>query len=140
MPQLDQLIWINLCLNNTLFFWIIYYIVIRIVLLKSNILLYIRNGLKEDTFINIYIKINSIYFNNFEFIKNEIINIFFFNKRRFILNIFNLFGKYKDIINNNIFSISHVINNNNYLFTNNYYYFNYYFYCTKEYNKIICKV
>jgi hypothetical protein len=69
MPQLDPLIWINLCYNNTLFFWVIYYIVIRIVLIKTNTVFYIRNSLKEYSFLNTnnYL-FNNYYYNNYYYL------------------------------------------------------------------------
>jgi len=126
MPQLDPLIWINLCYNNTLFFWVIYYIVIRIVLIKTNTVFYIRNSLKEYSFLNTSIKINNLYSFNFIFIKKEINNIFILNKKRYLINIFFIFCDWKNKINNILFILSNTLNKNNYLF-NNYYYNNYYY-------------
>lgn len=126
MPQLDQLIWVNLCYSNTLFFWVIYYIIIRIILVKSNVMFYLRNGIKENTFLNTYIKINSLYNFNFNFITNELVNTYIYNKKRYLISILSSFCKYKDKINNLIFILSNTHNKNKYLF-NNYIYNNLYY-------------
>lgn len=126
MPQLDQLIWVNLCYSNTFFFWIIYYIIIRIVLVKSNIMFYLRNGIKEDAFLNTFIKINNLYSFNFNFIFNEILNTYIYDKKRYLITILSNYCKYKDKINNLIFILSNTHNKNKYLF-NNYIYNNLYY-------------
>jgi hypothetical protein len=110
MPQLDKLIWLNLCFYNTFFFWIIYYIVIRIVLFNSLLILQIRNTLKQYSFINIFNILNNICIYNYNFILVKIRYLFFFNKYKFLLNFFNNFIFMKYMVNNNNFIYINYIN------------------------------
>lgn len=87
---------------------------------------YLRNGIKENAFLNTFIKINNLYSFNFNFITNELINTYIYNKKRYLISILSNFCKYKDKINNIIFILSSTHNKNKYLF-NNFIYNNLYY-------------
>jgi hypothetical protein len=74
MPQLDIMIWLNLCTSSTLLFWLIYILVVRIILSKINIIFNIRNSLKDYIFLIYKLKIYNLYIFNY----NYFVKIYYF--------------------------------------------------------------
>lgn len=72
MPQLDILILFNTCVENTLFFWIIYIFSVRFVLSKINTILNIRRELKNNFFYKDMVILSNLYIKNIDSIKNII--------------------------------------------------------------------
>jgi hypothetical protein len=85
MPQLDLLILFNTCIENTLFFWIIYIFSVKFILSKINLILNIRRELKNNFFYKDMVVLSILYINNINYIKN-IIYSYLLNKQKNISN------------------------------------------------------
>ena len=86
MPQLDPLILFHTCCENTLFFWVIYLISVRLVLSKVNNILNIRKYFRNVFFYNDMVLISNLYHNNVSRIYNLIYK-YFNTKQKSIINI-----------------------------------------------------
>lgn len=119
MPQLDILILFNTCVENTLFFWIIYIFSVRFILSKINTILNIRRELKNNFFYKDMVILSNLYIKNIDSIKN-ILHLYVSIKQK---NISNILGN-KSLV---------VYKENSYkLFSN--LLFNEYYYNLKKYN------
>jgi hypothetical protein len=122
MPQLDLLILFNTCLENTLFFWIIYIFCVKFILSKLNNVLNIKRELKNNFFYKDMLVISILYLKNVNDIKN-LMYLYLVNLQKNIINI--IYNKSLIIYNEISYKMFNNILYNEYLYNLNKYNYTY---------------
>lgn len=74
MPQLDSLILWTTCVENTIYFWLLYFLIINVLLSKINNIFLIRKNIKQYLFLNDIFILKEYYYKNSIFLR-KLINI-----------------------------------------------------------------